>query len=296
MIGTNSSFLSLSVDFNSLGDYFLFIFHVTAGISTVLVAGSVVCGIIANRTLFTQHRFIFMLNTSISDTLTGCGIFYQFLFDVEVGFNTLSWAFYIIPTLLGVNILTFLFAQFDRYFAVCHPYIYGRFITTKVVICVNAYSWVHMYCQGLLQHLLPRSKLSHMVIYIRMSIFVIIFIKVSLTVKLFFVARYQLLREPPGPERDSKKESLLVIIVVVLFFLLFWCPSMLYTIVVTLIRKHVFFRNDAYNPMKILSRTNALCTPSLYLWASPSLRAAVWKTVWSKICCRKTNTRLVTLL
>ncbi|XP_038133126.1 G-protein coupled receptor 183-like [Cyprinodon tularosa] len=286
-LSTNVTFVPLCVDFDSPGDYFLFIFHILAGISTVLVAGSVVCGIISTRALLIQNRFIFMLNTSISDTLTGCGIFYQFLFDVREDYPSKNGSYYILPSLLGVNIITFLFAQFDRYFAVCHPFFYARFISTKVVICVSVYTWVHVYGQLVLERLVPLSKAMEIAVYSRISIFIIIILKVSMTIKLFVVVRYQLLREPPGPEKDNKKESLLIIIVVVVFFLLFWGPSLFFSILSSLIGRHRLFRNDAVNPLKILSRTNALCTPSLYLWASPSLRAAVWKTVWGKICKRR---------
>ncbi|XP_035999877.1 kappa-type opioid receptor-like [Fundulus heteroclitus] len=284
ILSTNVTWVPLCVDFDSAGDYFLFIFHIMAGISTVLVAGSVVCGILSSRALLKQHRFLFMLNTSVSDTLSGCGIFYLFLFDVRENYPTKNGSFYILPSLLGVNIMTFLFAQFDRYFAVCHPFFYARFITTKVVICVNAYSWLHVYGILVLQRVLPLSKATDIAVYSRMSLLVIIVTKVSMTIKLFVVARYQLLRDPPGPERDGKKESLLIMVVVVVFFLFFWGPSILYTILSTLIGKYIFFKNNAVNPLKILSRSNALCTPSLYLWASPSLRAAVWKAVWSRIC------------
>uniref|UniRef100_UPI0037E7E575 G-protein coupled receptor 183-like n=1 Tax=Semicossyphus pulcher TaxID=241346 RepID=UPI0037E7E575 len=285
LLSINFTRIPLSVDFDSAGDYFLFIFHVVAGVSTVLVAGSVACGIIRTRALLRQNRFIFMLNTSICDTMTGCGIFYQFLFDVRVGFPSKNGTYYVLPTLLGVNIMTFLFAQFDRYFAVCHPFFYGRFINTRVVICVNVYSWVHVYGQLLVQHMVPLSKAIEIGIYSRISLMLIISTKIIMTIKLLVVARYQLLREPPGPERDSKKESLLIIVVVVVFFLLLWGPAMLYTVVSSLTGKYSVMKNDAVNPMKILSRSNALCTPTLYLCASPSLRTAVWKTVWSKVCC-----------
>ncbi|XP_017267677.1 tachykinin-like peptides receptor 86C [Kryptolebias marmoratus] len=281
----NITLVPLCVDFTSAGDYVLFIFHIMAGISTVLVAGSVVCGIISTRALLRQNRFIFMLNTSICDTMTGCGIFYQFLFDVREGFLVKNGTHYILSSLLGVNIMTFLFSQFDRYFAICHPFFYCRFINIKVVICVNIYSWVHVYSQLLIQSMVPPNIAVDMAVYSRLSLLVIIITKVSMTVKLLVVAKYQLLREPPGPERDSKKESLLIIIIVVIFFLLLWLPNIIYSIVSSMSGAFNIFRNDAVNPYKILSRSNALCTPSLYLWASPSLRAAVWETVWSKICC-----------
>ncbi|XP_017267678.1 kappa-type opioid receptor-like [Kryptolebias marmoratus] len=281
----NITLVPLCVDFTSAGDYVLFIFHIMAGISTVLVAGSVVCGIISTRALLRQNRFIFMLNTSICDTMTGCGIFYQFLFDVREDFPVKNGTHYILSSLLGVNIMTFLFSQFDRYFAICHPFFYGRFINIKVVICVNIYSWVHVYSQLLIQRVVSPTTAMDIAVYSRISLLVIIITKVSMTVKLLAVAKYQLLRELPGPERDSKKESLLIIIIVVIFFLLLWLPNIIYSIVSSLTGTLPMFRNDAVNPYKILSRSNALCTPSLYLWASPSLRAAVWETVWRKICC-----------
>ncbi|XP_040897901.1 uncharacterized protein LOC121184349 [Toxotes jaculatrix] len=293
ILSVNITLVPLCVDFTSPGDYFLFIFHISAGVSTILVAGSVAWGIVNTRSLLRQNRFIFMLNTSICDTLTGCSIFYQYLFDVQTGFPSKNGTYYILPSLLGVNIMTFLFAQFDRYFAICHPFFYGRFITAKVVICVNVYSWVHVYGQLFIQHMVPLSKAIDLAVYSRISLQVIIITKVFMTVKLLIVTKNQLLREPPGPERDSKKESLLIVVVVVVFFLLLWGPSVLYTVVSSLTGKYLDIKNDALNPMKILSRSNALCTPSLYLWASPSLREAVWKTVWSKVCCCKRPKRLV---
>ncbi|CAJ1069262.1 G-protein coupled receptor 183-like [Xyrichtys novacula] len=285
LLSLNQTLVPLCVDFDSVGDYFLFIFHILAGASTVVVAGSVAISIIRTNALLRQNRFIFMLNTSICDTMSGCGIFYQFLFDVRVGFPSKNGTYYILPTLLGVNIMTFLFAQFERYFAVCHPFFHARFIGIRIVICVNMYSWVHVYGVLLVQQLVPLSIAIDIAIYSRISLMFIIITKISMTVKLIIVARYQLLREPPSPERDTKKESLSIIVVVVVFFLLLWGPSMLYTVVSSLTGKYLAMKNDAVNPMKILSRSNALCTPTLYLCASPSLREAVWKTVWSKICC-----------
>ncbi|KAF7667049.1 hypothetical protein LDENG_00080480 [Lucifuga dentata] len=117
-----------------------------------------------------------------------------------------------------------------------------------------------------------------------------------MTIKLLIVARFQLQREPPSAERDSKKESLSIIIVVVITFLLLWCPVIFYAIVSRLTGKRLEIKNEASNPLRLLARSNALCTPSLYLWASPSLRTAVWKSVWSKICCCKGSKKLVGLI
>lgn len=264
----------------------LFIFHILVGTCTVLVAGSVVIGILCTRILLRQNRFIFMLNTSICDTLTGCSIFYTCLFDVRWGFPQKNGIFFILPSLLGVNMITFLFAQFDRYFAVCHPYVYARFITRRVIVCVNLYSWLHVYVQLVIQQLVPVSKAIEILVYSRVSIQVIIIVKVTMTIKLLLVAKYQLQRDPPGPERDSKRESLLIVVIVVIFFLVLWSPAMLNSITSMEAGSGAQFRNEAENPLHILSRANAMCTPSLYLWASPSLRTAVWETIWSKICCK----------
>ncbi|XP_028269785.1 delta-type opioid receptor-like [Parambassis ranga] len=290
----NITLLPLCVDFHSPGDYFLFIFHTLAGASTVLVAGSVALGIINTRALMRQNRFIFMLNTSLCDTLTGCSIFYQFLFDVRVTYPSNNVTDYISPSLLGVNMMTFLFAQFDRYFAVCHPFFYARVISIRVTVCANVLCWVYVYGLLLTQLLVPLSLAIKIELYSRTSVQVIIVTKVAMTVRLLIVARHQLLREPPGPDRDNKKESLLIVIVVVVLFMLLWSPALIYKLVSRLTGINVEFKNDATDPVRILSRSNALCTPTLYLWASPSLRAAVWKTVWRKICCCKSPKRLVT--
>ncbi|KAG7278293.1 hypothetical protein CRUP_036370, partial [Coryphaenoides rupestris] len=114
---SNTSGVPLSVDFDSPEDFFVFIFHILFATSSVLVAGSVVIAIFSTKGLRAQNRFIFMLNTSISDTLTGLSVYYLGLFDVQEGYPSRNGTYYILPSFLGVNVLTFLFAQFDRYFA-----------------------------------------------------------------------------------------------------------------------------------------------------------------------------------
>lgn len=280
MILVNITFVPLAFDFGSAGDYLLFLFHIMFGICVVFLAGSVAIGILLTHTLRIQNRFIFMLNTSISDTLFGFGVFYICIFDVKVGFLSKNGTFYILTSLLGVNILTIVFAQFDRYFAVCHPFFYSRFITRQFVLGINVSSWVYVYFQLLIQKMLPLSKAVQIQVYGLISLQFMILTKITMTIKLILVAKYQLEREPPSPEKESKKESLVIIVLVVVCFLALWSPSMLNVIVRRMTGYGLRSENEAVNPLGIISRCNVLSTPVLYLWASPSLRTAVTKTLW----------------
>ena len=148
----------LSVDFDSPEDFFVFTFHILFATSSVLVAGSVVIAIFSTKVLRAQNRFVFMLNTSIGDTFTGLSVYYLGLFDVQEGYPSRNGTYYILPSFLGVNMLTFLFAQFDRYFAVCHPFFYKRYITRSFVIAICCLCWIYTYTIVAAQNLVPISK------------------------------------------------------------------------------------------------------------------------------------------
>lgn len=278
----------LSVNFDTPGDFFLFIFHILLATGAVLVAGSVVVGISSTRFLRRQNRFVFMLNTSVSDTLTGFSIYYLGLFDVQEGYPSRNGTYYILPSFLGVNVLTFLFAQFDRYFAVCYPFFYDRYIARSVVVGICAFCWIYTYAILIVQNMVPISKAAQINAFGVMTLQIIVLVKVLMTIKLYFIARNHLAREPPSAERDNKKESLRIIVFVVICFLALWCPSFVNIIVRQLTRGGLRFRNEATNVFAIMARLNALVTPALYVWGSPSLRGAVWNAVWRRICpCRR---------
>ncbi|KAF3695567.1 hypothetical protein EXN66_Car011243 [Channa argus] len=279
--------IHLSVDFSSPEDFLIFIFHILFGTCAVLVAGSVVIGISSNRSLRGQNRFIFMLNTSISDTLTGFSVYYLGLFDVQEGYPSRNGTFYILPSFLGVNVLTFLFAQFDRYFAVCHPFFYSRYVTRSLVIGICALCWIYTYAILTVQNMVPISKAAQINAFGVMTLQVIVIIKVLMTVKLYIIARNHVVREAPSAERDSKKESLRIIVFVVICFLALWCPSFVNIIVRQLTGRGLRFRNEATNVFAIMARLNALVTPAVYIWGSPALRAATWRTVWQRVCLRR---------
>lgn len=276
--------IPLSVDFSTPGDFFIFIFHILFATSAVLVAGSVIIGISSTRSLRVQNRFIFMLNTSISDTLTGFSAYYLGLFDVQEGYPSRNGTYYILPSFLGVNVLTFLFAQFDRYFAVCHPFFYNRYITRSFVIGICAFCWIYTYSILTVQNMVPISKAAQINAFGVMTLQIIVFVKVLMTIKLYIIARSHLVREAPSAERENKKESLRIIVFVVMCFLALWCPSFVNIIVRQLTRQGLRFRNEATNLFAIMARLNALVTPTLYIWGSPALREAVWTTVWRWVC------------
>ncbi|KAM3867419.1 G-protein coupled receptor 183-like [Diretmus argenteus] len=281
---TLSGTVPLSVDFDCPEDFFIFIFHILFATSAVLVSGSVVVGIFNTRSLRVQNRFIFMLNTSISDTLTGFSVYYLGLFDVQESYPPRNGTYYILPSLLGVNVLTFVFAQYDRYFAVSYPFFYNRYVTRSFVIGVCAFCWIYTYSILIVLQLLPVSKAAQINGILVITLQIIVLSKAVMTIKLYFIARSQLVREAPGAERDNKKESLRIIIVVVIFFLALWCPSFVNIIVKQYTMKGLKFRNEATNVFAVMARLNALVTPSLYIWGSPALRRAVWSTVWRRVC------------
>ncbi|XP_058492963.1 kappa-type opioid receptor-like [Solea solea] len=279
----------LSVDFDSPEDYLIFIFQILFATATVLIAGTVVIGILFTRALRLQNRFIFMLNTSICDTLVGFSVYYLGLLDVYEGYPPRNGTYNVLSSLLGVNILTFLFAQFDRYFAVCHPFIYSRFITRHFVIGINIYCWLYNAAHLLARNVLPLSKAMQLYVFSIVFLQLIVLTKVAMTIKLYVIARVQLQRDPPSAERENKKESLRIIIFVVIVFLLLWCPSFVNIIIRFAGGGAMSFRNEATNLFAIMARLNAVCTPSVYLWGSPALREATMRTVWRRLCpgCRR---------
>ncbi|XP_035235327.1 trace amine-associated receptor 2-like [Anguilla anguilla] len=283
MLSFNAT-IPLSVDFDRPEDYFIFLFHIIFATSAVLLAGSVAIAISITKSLRRQNRFIFMLNTSISDTLVGFSAYYLGLFDVQEGFPSRNGTYYILPTLLGVNVFTFLFAQFDRYVAVCYPFFYDRYIVQPVAVGACVYSWVHSYSILLVMNVVPVSIAARISAFSIVALQVVVITKIIMTIKLYVIARYQLARSPPSADKENKKESLRIIVFVVITFLTLWGPSFVNIIVRQQTFRGIIFRNEATNLFAIMARFNALATPAVYVWGSPALREALKNTVWGRVC------------
>ena len=199
------------------------------------------------------------------------------------GYPSRNGTYNLLPSFLGVNILTFLFAQFDRYFAICHLFFYSRFVTRWVVICIILLCWIGLYTQTITVIFLPISKAIQVYVFGIISLQIIVLTKIIMTIKLYIVAKYQLGRDPPSAERENKKESLQIIIFVVISFLILWFPSFINIILRLLFRRGVQFRNESTNPFAIMARLNAVATPAIYVWSSPALREAMMR-IWGRAC------------
>lgn len=205
-------------------------------------------------------------------------MYYLGLFEVQEGYPSRNGTYYILPSFLGVNV------QFDRYFAVCHPFFYDRCVTRGVVIGTCAFCWIYTYSILTVQNMVPISKAAQINAFGVMTLQIIVLVKVLMTIKLYVIARSQLAREAPSALRDNKRESLRIIVFVVICFLALWGQSFVNIIVRQLTRKGLRFRNQATNLFATMARMNALVTPAVYIWGSPALREAVWRTVWRRMC------------
>ena len=286
MLSLNAT-VPLSVDFDRTEDYFIFLFHIIFATSAVLLAGTVTVAISSTKSLRRQNRFIFMLNTSISDTLVGFSVYYLGLFDVYEGFPPRNGTYHVLPSLLGINIITFFFAQFDRYVAICYPFFYDRYITQPVAIGACVYSWVHTYSILLARNVVPVSIAIRLGSFGIMAVLAVIIIQILMTIKLYVIARYQLGRDPPSAEKENRKESLIIIIFVVITFLTLWSPSFINVIMKQQSFHGLNFRNEATNLFAIMGRFSALTTPAVYVWGSPALREAVKKSVLGRVCSKR---------
>ncbi|XP_033903034.2 ovarian cancer G-protein coupled receptor 1-like [Acipenser ruthenus] len=271
----------LAVDFDSPGDFAIFILNILIATTIVIVAGSVVIAILCTKSLRTENRFIFMLNTSISDTISGFAWYYTGLFDVQEYYPRRNTTLGILNSCVGVNVFTVLFAQIDRYLAIGHPYVYSRYITRSVIIGICICCWVYVYLTVLVNNVVSLEAATEHSAYGTLAFQLIItFTMLGLNLKLYLIAKYQLSRDPPGPETDRKKASLRLIIVVAFSFLAFWTPAFVNTILRNMKSPYAYICiNNGTDPFVVLSEVNPISTPALYIMGSSALKEAVLRTV-----------------
>lgn len=280
----------LALTLDSVGNVALFILHILLATCPVVAAGCVVIAIAATKALRTENRFIYMLSTSISDFLSGLTWYYSGIFDVREAYPMKNGTYFIAPTLLGVNFLTILAAQVDRFFAVRSPFRYHRLITLPVTIAVCVYIWVHNYALVIVLNLLTSALAAKVNAGLTVTANIsCIFIMIGLNIKLYLIAKYQLDRDPQNPEAESRKTSVQLIVIVAACFLILWTPGLINTCLCSFTTVCFTARNAAVNPISILIRGNTIATPILYIVCSPALKGAVLTTVFKH--CRKFKKR-----
>ncbi|KAL1247110.1 hypothetical protein QQF64_022486 [Cirrhinus molitorella] len=287
-ISESSAGLGTVLPLTSFENVLLFLFSIILATAIVFFNASVFIAILMNRTLRSENRFMYMLSTCLSDICTGVSYYYAGVLDVQDDFEFPTATFYIVPTFLGLSYLAILAAQADRYHAVIAPFKYSQRMTRNRTLLVILACWVYAFMHVAINNLTPMgvAKMVGGLGTLVANIFTI-GIMIGLNVRLFFIAKFQLEREPPSEERDNKRASIYLIVIVAVCFLIAWLPLFIHKTVCTLTGITCYpFRNDGTDPLRILARLNAAITPLLYIRGCAPLRSTVMIKVWRIPCCK----------
>lgn len=229
-----------------------------------------------------------MLSTCLSDICTGGSYYYVGVLNVRDSFDSPTRTFHIVPTFLGLSFMAILAAQADRYHAVVSPFKYTQRMTRNRTLLVIFAYWVYAFFIVGVNNLVTvgvARKITTIGTFAGDVVTLIIMI--GLNIRLFLVAKFQLEKEPPSEERDSKRSSLYLILVGAAFFLGAWLPIFCHFTVCNFIGSICYsFKNEGTDPLRILPRVNASLTPILYIRGC----AALWATLLTKVwrgCCRR---------
>ncbi|XP_038560444.1 beta-2 adrenergic receptor-like [Micropterus salmoides] len=285
-----SQVLSLVVPPTSFGNVLIVLFSIFLAATIIFLNVSVSLSILLHKALRSENRFMYMLSTCFSDICTGVSYYYVGVLDVRDNVDSPTRTFYIAPTFLGLSYMAILAAQADRYHAVVSPFKYSQRMTRNRTLLVISVYWVYAFLIVAVHNLVTvgvAKKITGIGTFVG-NIFTVI-IMIGLNIRLFVIARFQLEREPPSEERESKRSSVYLILVVAVFFLGTWLPIFCHVIICNFIGSTCYtFKNEGTDPLRILPRVNAALTPLLYIRGCTALRANLLTKVW-RPCCRKSR-------
>ena len=280
--------LSPVLPLTSFGNVLVFLFSILLATTIIFLNVSVLLSILMNKSLRNENRFMFMLSTCLSDICSGVSYYYAGVLDVRDHYSSPNRTFYIAPTFLGLSYMAILAAQADRYHAVASPFKYSQRMTRNRTLLVILAYWVYAFVIVAVNNLVPvgiAKRVTGIGTFLG-NIFTVI-IMIGLNIRLFYIATFQLKKEPPSADRDSKRSSVYLIIIVAVFFLGAWLPIFIHIIVCNFIGSTCYsFKNEGTDPIRILPRLNAVLTPVLYIRGCTALRESLFTHVW-RSCCRR---------
>lgn len=274
--------LTLALPLTNFGNVLMFLFSVFLAATIIFLNVSVFLSILLNTALRSENRFMYMLSTCLSDICTGVSYYYVGVLDVRDVYDSPTRTFYIAPTFLGLSFMVILAAQADRYHAILSPFKYSQRMTRNRTVMVIVAYWAYAFLIVAVQNLVTVGVAKQVTGFgtFVANIFLVI-IMIVLNIRLFIIARFQLEREQPSEERDSKRSSVYLILVVVVFFLGTWLPIFCHIIICNFIGTTCYtFKNEGTDPIRILPRVNAALTPILYIRGCSALRATLLAKVW----------------
>ncbi|XP_048015030.1 trace amine-associated receptor 7c-like [Megalobrama amblycephala] len=287
-ISQSSAGLGTVLPLTSFENVLLFLFSIILATAIIFLNVSVFLSIVMNRSLRSENRFMYMLSTCLSDICSGVSYYYVGVLDVRDYFGSPTGTFYIVPTFLGLSYMAILAAQADRYHAVSAPFKYSQRMTqNRTQLVILAY-WLYAFSIVAVNNLVTMGVAKIVTGYgTFVANFFTVIIMIGLNFKLFFIARFQIEREPPSAERDNKRASIYLIIIVAMCFLIAWLPLFINVIVCVFWGPACYpFKNDGTDPVRILARLNAIITPLLYIRGCTALRNTLLNKVWRTQCCR----------
>lgn len=274
--------LTLVLPLTNFGNVLMFLFSVFLAATIIFLNVSVFLSILLNTALRSENRFMYMLSTCLSDICTGVSYYYVGVLDVRDAYDSPTKTFYIVPTFLGLSFMAILAAQADRYHAISSPFKYSQRMTRNMTVVVIVTYWAYAFLIVAVKNLVTVGVAKQVTGFgtFVANIFLVI-IMIVLNIRLFIIARFQLEREQPSEERDSKRSSVYLILVVVVFFLGTWLPIFCHIIICNFIGTTCYtFKNEGTDPIRILPRVNAALTPILYIRGCSALRATLLAKVW----------------